>query len=45
MMQPKKYTKTEQEAGKSAIVMGLISITEGAMPFAAGSIRLYHLLW
>lgn len=36
VMQPKKYTKTEQEAGKSAIVMGLIGITEGAIPFAAG---------
>jgi PTS system fructose-specific IIC component len=36
IMQPKKYTKTEQEAGKSAIAMGLIGITEGAIPFAAG---------
>ncbi len=36
IMQPKKYTKTEREAGKSAIVMGLIGITEGAIPFAAG---------
>lgn len=36
LMQPKKYTQTEREAGKSAIVMGLIGITEGAIPFAAG---------
>ncbi|SET17893.1 PTS fructose transporter subunit IIC [Anaerobranca gottschalkii] len=36
IMQPNKYTKTEQKAGKSAIVMGLIGITEGAIPFAAG---------
>lgn len=36
LLQPKKYTKVEQEAGKSAIVMGLIGITEGAIPFAAG---------
>lgn len=36
MLQPNKYTKTEQEAGKSAVVMGLIGITEGAIPFAAG---------
>jgi fructose-specific PTS system IIC-like component len=32
---PKKYTGEEKEAGKAAILMGLIGITEGAIPFAA----------
>lgn len=32
---PKKYTVEEKESGKAAIVMGLIGITEGAIPFAA----------
>lgn len=36
LVAPKKYSKTEQEAGKGAIAMGLIGITEGAIPFAAG---------
>lgn len=36
ILKPKKYTKAEQEAGKGALVMGLIGITEGAIPFAAG---------
>lgn len=31
-----KYSKTEKDAGKSALFMGLIGITEGAIPFAAG---------
>jgi len=30
-----KYTKEEQEAGKAALAMGLVGITEGAIPFAA----------
>ena len=32
---PKKYTDEEKTASKSAIVMGLIGLTEGAIPFAA----------
>ncbi len=32
---PKKYSPEEKAAGKSAIVMGLIGLTEGAIPFAA----------
>ncbi|MEN8240523.1 MAG: PTS fructose transporter subunit IIC [Chloroflexota bacterium] len=32
---PKKYTDEEKHASKSAIVMGLIGLTEGAIPFAA----------
>lgn len=32
---PKKYTSEEREAGKAGILMGLIGITEGAIPFAA----------
>lgn len=32
---PKKYTTEEREAGKAGILMGLIGITEGAIPFAA----------
>lgn len=35
MMSPKKYTKEEKQAGKGAFFMGLIGITEGAIPFAA----------
>lgn len=30
----KKYTQSEREAAKSAAIMGLIGITEGAIPFA-----------
>ncbi|AZV57548.1 PTS fructose transporter subunit EIIC [Clostridium sp. AWRP] len=32
---PKKYSTEEKEAGKAGILMGLIGITEGAIPFAA----------
>jgi fructose-specific PTS system IIC-like component len=32
---PKKYTRVEKDAGKGAFAMGLIGITEGAIPFAA----------
>lgn len=32
---PKKYNIEEREAGKAAILMGLVGITEGAIPFAA----------
>lgn len=35
LMKPKKYTPGEKEAGKGALAMGLIGITEGAIPFAA----------
>lgn len=35
LLAPKKYTLQEKEAGKGALVMGLIGITEGAIPFAA----------
>lgn len=31
----KKFTKQEQEAGKAAVIMGSIGISEGAIPFAA----------
>ncbi|KPU27173.1 PTS system fructose-like transporter subunit EIIC [Caloranaerobacter sp. TR13] len=30
-----KYTESEREAGKASILMGLVGITEGAIPFAA----------
>lgn len=33
----KKYNKSLQEAGKSAILMGLVGVTEGAIPFAIES--------
>lgn len=32
---PKKFTAEEKEAGKAGFLMGLIGITEGAIPFAA----------
>jgi len=35
LLAPKKYTTEEREAGKAGIMMGLIGITEGAIPFAA----------
>ncbi|MCG0276437.1 MAG: PTS fructose transporter subunit IIC [Thermosediminibacteraceae bacterium] len=35
MLAPNKYTEAEREAGLGAIVMGMIGITEGAIPFAA----------
>ncbi|SFL41276.1 PTS fructose transporter subunit EIIC [Halanaerobium salsuginis] len=35
MLAPAKYTKEEIQAGKGAFFMGLIGITEGAIPFAA----------
>lgn len=35
LLNKKKYTETEKEAGKGALAMGLIGITEGAIPFAA----------
>lgn len=31
---PKKYSQPEKDAGKSAWVLGLIGLTEGAIPFA-----------
>jgi fructose-specific phosphotransferase system IIC component len=35
MLRPKKYTVEERAAGKAGILMGLMGITEGAIPFAA----------
>jgi fructose-specific PTS system IIC-like component len=35
-VQARRFTREEREAGKSALVMGLVGITEGAIPFAAG---------
>lgn len=35
LLAPRKYTEAEREAGLGAIVMGMIGITEGAIPFAA----------
>ncbi|RVU98141.1 PTS fructose-like transporter subunit EIIC [Coriobacteriales bacterium OH1046] len=32
-----RYTDDEKEAGKAALVMGVVSISEGAIPFAANS--------
>jgi fructose-specific PTS system IIC-like component len=36
LLAPRKYSETEHEAGKGALAMGMIGITEGAIPFAAG---------
>lgn len=35
LLAPKKYSNEEKQAGKVAIIMGCIGITEGAIPFAA----------
>ena len=35
MLLKKKFTADEREAGKAAAAMGLVGITEGAIPFAA----------
>lgn len=35
LIAPKKYSTEEREAGKAALIMGCIGITEGAIPFAA----------
>ncbi|EIT84740.1 PTS system fructose subfamily transporter subunit IIC [Fictibacillus macauensis ZFHKF-1] len=35
LLNKRKYEKAEREAGKAAIAMGLVGITEGAIPFAA----------
>ncbi|PSV48126.1 PTS fructose transporter subunit IIA [Photobacterium indicum] len=35
ILSPKRYKKDEREAGKAAAIMGMIGITEGAIPFAA----------
>ncbi|MGI6109012.1 MAG: PTS fructose transporter subunit EIIC [Eubacteriaceae bacterium] len=35
LMAPKKYNDEEREAGKAALLMGCVGITEGAIPFAA----------
>lgn len=36
MLAPKKFTQDEKDGGKSAAVLGISFITEGAIPFAAG---------
>lgn len=36
LLAPKKYSELEREAGYGALAMGMIGITEGAIPFAAG---------
>ena len=35
VLAPQKYSQEEKDAGKSAWVLGLIGLTEGAIPFAA----------
>lgn len=35
LLAPKKYSNEEKQAGKAAIIMGCVGITEGAIPFAA----------
>lgn len=35
LLSPKKFKRDEREAGKAAGIMGMIGITEGAIPFAA----------
>ena len=35
LLSPKKFKREEREAGKAASIMGMIGITEGAIPFAA----------
>lgn len=34
-LSPKKFRSEERDAGKAAVIMGMIGITEGAIPFAA----------
>ncbi|SDW64570.1 PTS system, fructose-specific IIC component [Marininema mesophilum] len=36
LLAKRKYGESEQEAGKAALAMSLVGITEGAIPFAAG---------
>lgn len=36
LLAPNKYSATEKDAGYGALAMGMIGITEGAIPFAAG---------
>ncbi|SFS97881.1 PTS system, fructose-specific IIC component [Marininema halotolerans] len=36
LLAKRKYVEAEREAGKAALAMGLVGITEGAIPFAAG---------
>lgn len=35
LLAPKKFTIEEKNSGKAAIIMGLVGISEGAIPFAA----------
>lgn len=36
LLKKNRFEKEEQETGKAALMMGLVGITEGAIPFAAG---------
>ncbi|MFK4473612.1 PTS system fructose-specific IIC component [Paenibacillus sp. RC73] len=36
LLNKRKYSEQERESGKAALAMGMIGITEGAIPFAAG---------
>ncbi len=41
-----KFSNSEKEAGKAAVVLGLAFITEGAIPFAAADpLRVFPRLW
>lgn len=42
LLSRKLYSPEERESGKAALIMGLIGISEGAIPFAAAG--LYFLL-
>lgn len=35
LISPRKFTSEEKASGKAAIIMGMVGITEGAIPFAA----------
>lgn len=35
LLAPKKFTTEEHDSGKAAIIMGLVGISEGAIPFAS----------
>lgn len=35
LLSPRKYSDIEKQAGKGALIMGCVGITEGAIPFAA----------
>lgn len=37
LMAPKNYNKSEQAAGNASLIMGMVGITEGAIPFAVSN--------